>query len=219
MGIHEADKLCVIRIAPEPRRVLPRHLALDLHAVSQLIEHDAFEVGIVLHDQGDVMQGILQHHRARLVFQLLLPGIVLIRDIKVRLRLLLLFLKDQHLDLLVLAGKIRHRTERLLLVLIAEQVDTDDIERAAQPQICRVLGMVAVYELAALLDLHARLATRLLKAVTGAVRRKLIDVAKELINGEINGEVSVIEHAHNAVLLQRVRLFLVADALCLTLPG
>ena len=219
VGIHKAYKLRVIRIAPEPRRVLPRHLALDLHAVRQLIEHNTFEVGIVFHDQRDVMERILQHRGTRLVLQFLLPRIILIRDIKVRFCLLLLFLKDQHLDLFVLAGKVRHRTERLLLVLVTEQVDADNIECATQLQICRILGMMAVYELAALLDLHARLTARLLKAVACPVRRKLVDIAKELINGKIDGEVGVIEHADDAVFLQRVRLFLIADALCLTLPG
>ncbi|OFA24669.1 hypothetical protein BW28_06015 [Clostridioides difficile] len=219
MGIHKADKLGVIRIAPEPCRMLPWHLALDLHTVSQLIKYDALEVGIVLHDQGNVVQGIFQHGGTRLILQLFLPGIVLVRDVEVRLRLLLLFLKDQHLDLFILAGKVRHRTERLLLVLITEQVDSDDIECAAQLQICRVLGVVAVHELAALLDLDTRLAARLLKAVTGTVRRKLVDVTEEFINSKVHREVGVIEHTDDAVLFQRVRLFLVADALCLALPG
>ena len=56
MGIHETDELRIIRIAPEPCRMFPWHLALDLQAVCQLIEHNALEVGVILHDQGDVVE-------------------------------------------------------------------------------------------------------------------------------------------------------------------
>ena len=165
------------------------------------------------------MEGILQQRGARLVLQLFLPGIIfIVSSIEVRLRFTLFFLKDQHLDLFVLAGKVRHSAERFLFVLVPEQMGADDVERTAQLQICRVLGMVAVHELAALLDFHAWLAVRLLIAVAGAVRRKLVNIGQELINGEADGEVGVVEHTDNAFFLQRVRLLLVADALCLALP-
>ena len=56
MGIYKTDELRVIRIPPEPCRMFPWHFAFDLHAVCQLVKHDSFEVGIVLHNQGNVME-------------------------------------------------------------------------------------------------------------------------------------------------------------------
>ena len=64
VGVDIADELCIVRIPPEPSRVLPGHIAFDLHAVRQLIEAYVFQVRIVLHDQRDIVQAILQQSAA-----------------------------------------------------------------------------------------------------------------------------------------------------------
>ena len=58
MGIHIADKLGIIRIPPEFRGVPPRHIALDLHAVQKLIEHQRFQERVVHEDHGEVLQRV-----------------------------------------------------------------------------------------------------------------------------------------------------------------
>ena len=59
MGVHIADQLCVIGVPPILGRVLPGHIALDLHAVQLLVEHDILELRIVLEDERDVVEVVL----------------------------------------------------------------------------------------------------------------------------------------------------------------
>ena len=106
VGIHIADKLGIIRIPPEFRGVPPRHIALDLHAVQKLIEHQRFQKRVVHEDHGEVLQRVF--HLAGLVqLQGFLP--VLVGELLVCLGFALLG-KDRF-DFLVLEGKIRHGLE------------------------------------------------------------------------------------------------------------
>ena len=55
MGIDIADELRVIGITPILRRVLPRNAALNLHTVKLLVEHEGFELFVVLQDERNVV--------------------------------------------------------------------------------------------------------------------------------------------------------------------
>ena len=106
VGIHIADKLGIIRIPPEFRGVPPGHIALDLHAVQKLIEHQRFQKRIIHEDHGEVLQRIF-HFPGLIQFQCLLP--ILIGEFLACLDFALLG-KDRF-DFLVLEGKIRHCME------------------------------------------------------------------------------------------------------------
>ena len=57
------DNLLVIRVPPEFRRMLPRYrrnIVPDLHAVRKLVEHDALQLGIVLHDEQQIGQSVFE---------------------------------------------------------------------------------------------------------------------------------------------------------------
>ena len=57
------DNLLVIRVPPEFRRMLPRNrrnIVPDLHAVRKLVEHDALQLGIVLHDEQQIGQSVFE---------------------------------------------------------------------------------------------------------------------------------------------------------------
>lgn len=58
VGVHIADELGIVHIPPEPGRMVPGHLALDLHAVRQLVEHDAHEVFVIFQDKQDIMERV-----------------------------------------------------------------------------------------------------------------------------------------------------------------
>ena len=75
VGVHIADELGVIGVPPELGGMLPGHLALDLHPVQELVKHHALEVGVVLQNDGQVVQGVL--HMAGLVqLQAVLPVLI-----------------------------------------------------------------------------------------------------------------------------------------------
>ena len=73
MGIHIADQLGIVSVPPVFRWVFPGYLALDLHTVQLLIEHDVLELRVVLEDQRDIVEVILQHCGAGFVLKMLLP--------------------------------------------------------------------------------------------------------------------------------------------------
>ena len=106
VGVHIADKLGVIGVPPELGGMLPGHLALDLHPVQELVEHHALEVGVVLQNEGQVVQGVL--HMAGLVqLQAVLP--VLIGKLGAGLGDALL--GEDRFDLIVRQGKVAHGFE------------------------------------------------------------------------------------------------------------
>ena len=106
MGVHIADELGVIGVPPELGGMLPGYLALNLHPVQELIEHHALEIGIVLQNDGQVVQGVL--HMARLVqLQAVLP--VLIGKLGVGLGDALF--GEDRLDLIVRQGEVAHGFE------------------------------------------------------------------------------------------------------------
>ena len=106
MGIHIADKLGVIGIPPELGGMVPGHLALDFHPVQELVEHNALEVGVVLQNEGQVVQGVL--HMAGLVqLQAVLP--VFIRKFGAGLGDALL--GEDCFDLIVRQGEVAHGFE------------------------------------------------------------------------------------------------------------
>ena len=169
MGIHIADKLCVVSVPPVLGRVLPGYLALDLHAVQLLVEYDVLEQRVVLEDQRDVMKVVLQHRGAGFVLETLLPvGILAAGEIRLGIRHP--FGCRQQLYLILLHGELAHRLVRRLFVQISKAVGADDVKGVAQLEVSRVFGVVAVYKFAALLDLHTRLTARLLKAIACPIR-------------------------------------------------
>ena len=145
MVIHIADELRVVLIAPVLGWMFPRHRTFDLHPVSQLIKYDAFQVGIVLHDQLDVPQGVFQGHRSRLIFKSGHP-VPIICIGKIITGLGSAFAGGQELYFLQPRGKIPHRLIGFRVIHVRELMNPDDIKRVAQLQICRVLGMMAVHE-------------------------------------------------------------------------
>ena len=106
VGVHIADELGIIGVTPELGGMLPGHLALDLHPVQELVEHHTLEVGVVLQNEGQVVQGVL--HMAGLVqLQAILP--VLIRELGAGLGDA--FPGKDGLDLIVPQGKVAHGLE------------------------------------------------------------------------------------------------------------
>ena len=106
MGVHIADELGVIGVPPELGGMLPGHLALDLHPVQELVKHHALEVGVVLQNEGQVVQGVL--HMAGLVqLQAVLP--VLIGKLGAGLGDALF--GEDRLDLIVRQGQVAHGFE------------------------------------------------------------------------------------------------------------
>ena len=159
VGVHVADKLRIVRIAPELRWMLPRHLALNLHAIQKLIEYQWFQKWIVHEDNREVLQRVL--HVACLVqLQCLLP--VFRGELLMGLRLTLL---GKHLlDLFVPKSKLRHGLERwqlaggrvrsALIVQITESMHTHQVKGVQKMSADWVSGVMAVGESAIIGD-HA----------------------------------------------------------------
>ena len=105
MSIDIADKLCVVGIPPVFGRMLPRHLALDLHAVKLLVENDGFQHLIVLQNERQVPQRVLQVSRF-VVGEVFLP---VGGDGKIIRRLRHALLCKESLNVSVLQCHVRHR--------------------------------------------------------------------------------------------------------------
>ena len=209
MGIHIADKLGIIRIPPEFRGVPPRHIALDLHAVQKLIEHQRFQKRVVHEDHGEVLQRVF--HLAGLVqFQGFLP--VLVGELLVCLGFALL--GKHRFDLLVLEGKIRHGLEGrqlagcsiwgTLIVQVTEAVQAHQVKSVQQPAADRVCGMVAVCELAVVDDNTGR-------GIGGDIvvatvhRRRRIYIREEGVDGFLHS-IGTAKSTHHTRLCQWVGL-------------
>ena len=106
MNIDIADELSIVSVAPVFAGVLPRHRPLDLHAVSQLVEHDVPEVFIVFKNKCQVAERVFQHKGAGFVFELLFPGIVTIGEILTGVSLSLF--KEEHFHTFVLRCEFGH---------------------------------------------------------------------------------------------------------------
>ena len=209
MGIHIADKLGIIRIPPEFRGVPPRHIALDLHAVRKLIEHQRFQKRVVHEDHGEVLQRVF--HLAGLVqFQGFLP--VLVGELLVCLGFALL--GKHRFDLLVLEGKIRHGLEGrqlagcsiwgTLIVQVTEAVQAHQVKSVQQPTADRVGGMVAVCEFAIVDDDTGRRIGGDI-VVTAVHRRRRIHFREKGIDGFLHG-IGTTESPHHTRLRQRIGL-------------
>ena len=209
VGIHIADKLGIIRIPPEFRGVPPRHIALDLHAVQKLIEHQRFQKRVVHEDYGEVLQRVF--YLAGLVqLQGFLP--VLVGELLVCLGSALLG-KDRF-DFLVLEGKIRHCLEGrqlagggirgALIVQVTETVQAHQVKSVQQPTADRVGGMVAVCELAIVDDDTGRRIGGDI-VVTAVHRRRRIHFREKGIDGFLHG-IGSAESTHHTRLCQRVGL-------------
>ena len=209
VGIHIADKLGIIRIPPEFRGVPPRHIALDLHAVQKLIEHQRFQKRVVHEDHGEVLQRVF--YLADLVqLQGFLP--VLVGEFFACLGFALLG-KDRF-DFLVLEGKIRHCLERrqlagggirgALIVQVTEAVQSHQVKSIQQPTADRVGGMVAVCELAVVDDDTGRRIGGDI-VVTAVHRRRRIHFREKGIDGFLHG-IGSAKSTHHTRLCQRVSL-------------
>ena len=209
VGIHIADKLGIIRIPPEFRGVPPRHIALDLHAVQKLIEHQRFQKRVVHEDYGEVLQRVF--YLAGLVqLQGFLP--VLVGEFFACLGFALLG-KDRF-DFLVLEGKIRHCLEGrqlagcgirgALIVQVTETVQAHQVKSVQQPAADRVCGMVTVCELAVVDDNTGR-------GIGGDIvvapvhGRRCIYIREEGVDGFLHG-IGAAESTHHTRLCQRVSL-------------
>ena len=207
--IHIADELGIIRIPPEFRGVPPRHIALDLHAVQKLIEHQRFQKRVVHEDHGEVLQRVF--HLAGLVqFQGFLP--VLVGELLVCLGFALL---GKHcLDLLVLEGEVRHclKGRQLtgcgirgaVIVQVTETMQTHQVKSVQQPAADRVGGMMAVCELAVVDDDAGRGIGRDIVVATVHGRRR-IHIREEGVDGFLHG-IGTTESTHHPRLCQRVGL-------------
>ena len=92
--INIPDELAVIRIAPELRvRVIPGNISFDLHAVRQLVEDDVFHIGVIGHDQADVMEVV--EEVASFIPDKAVTPILIFPDLEIILRRRLLFLQEK----------------------------------------------------------------------------------------------------------------------------
>ncbi len=218
VGIHIADKLGIVRIAPVFGGMLPRDFAFDLHTVKLLVEYDVFEVWVILENERDVVKVILQNRRAGFVLESRLPvhiGIV-IREVSVCL--LYTFLGNEQLDLFITHSKFAHFTKRFLFIVIAKQMDADDIKGIAKFEVCRVFGMVAVDEFI-ILDLHAGHAAGCDKMPAVFIVGRLINIRQKCLQREGYGIVHTVEQTDHALLCQRVLHLLLGGRVCLALTG
>ena len=199
VGVHIADELCVVRVSPEPRRVLPRHLAFDFHAVRQLIETDALEVVVVFHDKCDVVQAVLQYATTVALER---PGPVL----ELRRRCRLLFLQEQGAHTLIFDRKIHHCGEGLFLIVIAEFVNADEVESVEQFAAGWVGGVMAVSKFV-IID-HDTSAAFTRNVIVAAFRNgRRIDVSEERID-DGGDTVGAAESSNHTSFCKRVLLFL-----------
>ena len=183
----------------------PRHLALDLHTVRKLVEHDALQVLIVLHDQRDIMKVVLDLHAPPLILKLLFPSvrIILVKFLRCRL---LLFLENAHLHILVSNGKISHRIEGLLRIIVRELVDPHDIKSIQKLAAGRIRRMKAVRKLIVDNDDAGGTVSRDI-VISSFHRRRLIYIRQELLY-RFPDRICTAESADYACLCQRIRLLL-----------
>ena len=218
MAVHVADQLRVILVAPELCRMLPWHLACDLHAVRQLVEDDIPQKRIILQYQLNVMQGVFQLQGAGLICQPRLPAVVVRRIFEIRSGFLQPFLSRPHFHIVQRHGELPHFLKGSLVIQIAEPVNPDDIKSVAELQVRRVLGMVRIDELV-FLDLHARHGAGFdqVPALVGC--RWFIHIAQKGFERFLNRIVYPVEQADHAILRQRILDFLPGGHSRLTLPG
>ncbi len=187
----------------------PGHIALDLHAVQELIEHQRFQKRVVHEDHREVLQRVF--HLAGLVqLQGFLP--VLIGKLFVCLGFA--FLGKDRLDLLVLEGKIRHclkgrqlaggGVRGALIVQVTETMQAHQVKGVQQPTADRVCGMVAVGKLPIVDDDTGRgiCGDIVIAAVHG---RRRIHIREEGVDGFLHG-IGAAESTRHTRLCQRVGL-------------
>ena len=97
-------------------------------------------------------------------------------------------------------------------------MDADKVEGIAELQVGGVFCMVAVGELPALLDLHARHAAGLDQVVAVLPVRRFIHILQESVHGKVYGEERPVEQPHRALFFKRVLHLLYADGICPALP-
>ena len=218
VAVHVADQLRVILVAPELCRVLPWHLACDLHAVRQLVEDDIPKKRIVFQYQLNVVQGVFQFQGAGLIYQPRFPAVVVRRIFEIRSGFLQPFLSRPHFHLVQRHGELPHFLKGSLVIQIAEPMNPDDIKSVAELQVRRVLGMVGIDKLV-FLDFHARHGAGF-DQVPALVRRcRFIHIAQKGFERLLNRVVYPVEQADNAVLRQGILLFLSCGHSRLALPG
>ena len=191
MGIHIADQLGIVSVPPVFRWVLPGYLALDLHTVQLLVEHDILELRVVLEDQSDVVEVVLQHRGAGFVLETLLPvGILAAGEIRLCVRHS--FVCRQQLYLILLHGELAHRLVRRFFIQISKAMDADDVKGVAQLEVSRVFGVVAIDEFV-FLDFHTRHAGGFNQMPAVFVVSRLIDVGEKCLQRLADGIISAIE--------------------------
>ena len=209
VGIHIADELGIVCIPPEFRGMPPGHIALDLHAVQKLIEHQRFQKRIIHEDHGEVLQRVF--HLAGLVqLQGFLP--VLVGEFFACLGFALLG-KDRF-DFLVLEGKIRHCLERrqlagcgirgALIVQVTKTMQAHQVKGIQKSTADRICGMVAVCEFAIVDDDTGRRIGGDI-VVASVHRRRRIHFREKGIDGFLHG-IGSAESTHHTRLCQRVGL-------------
>ena len=201
--IHIADQLGVIRVPPELGRMRPGNLSPDLHAVRQLVEHNPFQVLIILQDQHEIMQVILKFHALLFILQLLLPG-VRIRFIKILRCRLPLFLKDTEFHLLIRRGEFGHGVIGLFRVIIRELMHPHRVKSVQQLPAGRIRRVEAVGKLLVNNDDSGGTVCRNI-VIPSFHRRRRVNIRQELFD-RLPDRVSTAESPHRAGLCQRIRL-------------
>ena len=144
--IHKRFELGRVGITPEGVSfgTVPRQFACDLDAVCHIVESKALQVRVVFEDEVQVPHAVFQCPGTRNEMKPLVPvGIIgeILSGLSDTLGGKILF------DRIVREGKFGHLLERLLLIIIAEAVDTDEVESVQQLTAGGVGGVVAVCEL------------------------------------------------------------------------
>ena len=193
--VHVADKLGIVRIPPKAARMFPRDFALDFHVVRQLVEHDVLHIGVVLHNQLDVVEGVLKHSGFLLVHQF---GFPVLRELLGGS--LLPLLQGKLAYLLVLGGKLHHGMKVAFKEMRPYQVKT-----VHQFSVSRVGGMVAVGKLL-IVDDNAGNADGAFEAPPILILGFLIHIGEEITHDFLHGSCAA-KRSDDTILGQRVLLF------------
>ena len=194
--IHIADELGIVCITPELAGMCPRDFTLDLHAVCQLIEYDIFHVGIILHDELDVVEGVLKLCGLFLPHQFCFPVFLLG---KVLDSPFLPLLECKGTYLFILGGKLSHLSE-----IAVKEMCAYEVVCVAQLTVGRIGGMVAVSEFT-VINHHTGDARRFRIAPPILVGGRLIHIGEKGLYSFLDG-VRSAERSYNALLAQRVGL-------------
>ena len=202
--------------------MLPGDIALDLHTVQKLIEHQRLQVWIVLQNQREVAEGVL--YIAELIqLQRLLPVVIL----EFHRCLFHAILCEHRFDLIVLQRQVAHgfigrhlangSIQTDILVQLTELVQPDDIKGVQQLTAHGIGSVVAVGELPVVdHNTCAAVGGNIVEAPVHG--RGCVDVRKEGLNGFLNG-VSAAKCANDAWLGQRIGLLGDATAYRFRLPA